>query len=315
MHGDTIVKQTYLLCLEGGGTRCQAALLDITGVPLHISESTDVNTNFVSLEAAQAAVLRAVSEVLRVSSVPGKQVSRFVSALVGPRFGPEVFSSLIPNATYHYYTERDVVFARAGIYQPHGVAVVAATGATAWGVRSDNGLIASMGGWGTLLGDEGSAYAVGLMALRVAPRIYEKRITTPTHLLETMYQRFNMTPDSFRPKMYDLAYHTPISRAEIAGLAVLVSRLAGDGDLVALRIMNKVANDLAELALHAARVLFLPHETFAVAAAGGLLNAGEMILAPLRLKLADEFPNAQLIVGKEEPAVALGRFALHNTFK
>jgi N-acetylglucosamine kinase-like BadF-type ATPase len=315
MHGDTIVKQTYLLCLEGGGTRCQAALLDITGVPLHISESTDVNTNFVSLEAAQAAVLRAVSEVLRVSSVPGKQVSRFVSALVGPRFGPEVFSSLIPNATYHYYTERDVVFARAGIYQPHGVAVVAATGATAWGVRSDNGLIASMGGWGTLLGDEGSAYAVGLMALRTAPRIYEKRITTPTHLLETMYQRFNMTPDNFRTKMYDLAYHTPISRAEIAGLAILVSRLAGDGDLVALRIMNKVANDLAELALHAARVIFLPHETFVVAAAGGLLNAGELILAPLRLKLADEFPNAQLIVGKEEPAVALGRFALHNTFK
>ncbi|MDF1512985.1 MAG: BadF/BadG/BcrA/BcrD ATPase family protein, partial [Anaerolineae bacterium] len=312
--GDTIDSLTYILCLEGGGTRCQAALLESTGTPLHISESTDVNTNFISLEAAKAAVLRAVSEVLRISDIPGKQVSRFVSALVGPRFGPEVFSGLIPNATYQYYTERDVVFARAGIYEPHGVAIVAATGASAWGMRRDDDRIAMMGGWGTLLGDEGSAYAVGLMALRAAPRIYEKRITTPTKLLETLYQRFDMTPETFRPKMYDLAYHNPISRAEIAGLAVLVSRLAGEGDLCALRIMEKAANDLANLALHAARAIFLPHETFVVAAAGGLLNAGELILAPLQQKLADEFPHARLIVGKEEPAVALGLFALYNNF-
>jgi N-acetylglucosamine kinase-like BadF-type ATPase len=114
--------------------------------------------------------------------------------------------------------------------------------------------------------------------------------------------------------MYDLAYHHPISRADIARLAILVSRLASEGDLVALRIMDKVANDLADLVLSVTRVVFEPYETFPLAAAGGLLNAGELILAPLRKKLADEFPNAQLIIGKEEPAVALGRFALYNNF-
>ena len=310
----TTTEDSYLLCLEGGGTRCQAALLDFSGYPHHISESTDVNTNFVSREAAQAAVLKAVSDVIKVSGVSGDQVLRFVSALVGPRFGPEVFSPLIPYATYHYYTERDVVFARAGIYEPHGVAVVAATGASAWGMRTDNDRVAMMGGWGTLLGDEGSAYAVGLAALRIAPRIFEKRIKTPTRLLETIYERFDMTEETFRPKMYSLAYHHPISRAEIARLAILVSGLAQEGDLVALRIMNKVANDLADLVLHVTRVVFEPHEIFNVAAAGGLLNAGELILAPLRQKLAEEFPNARIIIGKQEPAVALGLFALHNNF-
>jgi N-acetylglucosamine kinase-like BadF-type ATPase len=233
---------------------------------------------------------------------------------VGPRFGPEVFSTIIPNATYHYYTERDVVFARAGIYVPHGVAVVAATGASAWGMRTDNDRVAMMGGWGTLLGDEGSAYAVGLAALRAAPRIYEKRIKTPTRLLEKLYERFEMTEENFRPRMYDLAYHHPISRAEIARLAILVSSLAHDDDAVALNIMHKVANDLADLVMNVTRVVFEPHETFNVVAAGGLLNAGELILDPLREKLADEFPNANLILGKEEPAVALGRFALYNNF-
>lgn len=307
-------EKSYLLCLEGGGTRCQAALLDFSGKPYHISESTDVNTNFVSLTAAQNAVLKAVTEVIDASHISGEQVTHFVSALVGPRFGPEVYSTLIPNATYHYYTERDVVFARAGLYEPHGVAVVAATGASAWGMRMDNDRVAMMGGWGALLGDEGSAFAVGLAALRAAPRIFEGRITTPTRLLDALYERFEMTPETFRPKMYDLAYHHPISRADIARLAILVSGLAKEGDLVALRIMNKVANDLASLTLHAAQVVFEPHESFVVAAAGGLFNAGELIIAPLRQRLSDAFPHARLMIGKEEPAVALGKFALHNRF-
>ena len=310
----TTTEDSYLLCLEGGGTRCQAALLDFSGYPHHISESTDVNTNFVSMASAQSAVLQAVSDVLLNSGKSGEHVLRFVSALVGPRFGPEVFSSLIPNATYHYYTERDVVFARAGIYESHGVAVVSATGASTWAIRTDKDCVAMMGGWGTLLGDEGSAYAVGLAALRAAPRIYEKRIKTPTRLLETLYAHFDMTAKTFRPRMYDLAYHNPISRAEIAKLAILVSGLASEGDLVALRIMNKTANDLADLVLSATRIVFKTHEVFNVAAAGGLLNAGDLILEPLRQKLANEFPNARLIVGEEEPAVALGRFALHNNF-
>jgi N-acetylglucosamine kinase-like BadF-type ATPase len=311
---NTSTDPAYLVCLEGGGTRCQAALLDFSGNSLQICESTDVNTNFVSLQEARDAVWNAVSGVLTASRKSGERVSHFISALVGPRFGPEVFSPLIPNATYHYYTERDVVFARAGLYESHGVAIVAATGASVWAIRSDNDRVAMMGGWGTLLGDEGSAYAVGLAALRAAPRIFENRIKTPTHLLEKLYERFDMTDENFRPKMYDLAYHHPISRAEIARLAILVSTLAQEGDLVASRIMNKVANDLADLVLHATRAVFESHEVFNVAAAGGLLNAGELILGPIKQKLAAEFPCAHLIVGREEPAVALGRFALYNNF-
>ena len=289
-------------------------MLDFSGVPLHTSEATDVNTNFVSLQDSQAAVLHAVTTVLTTANIPGQQVTHFVSALVGPKFGAELFSPLLPNATYHYYTERDVIFARAGIYQPHGVAIVAATGASAWGMRADDGRIVMVGGWGTLLGDEGSAYATGLSALRAAVRIYEGRITTPTRLVEVLNAHFGFTPATFRSGMYDIAYRNPISRPKIAQLAVLVTGLAAEGDLVALRIIRKVADDLANLALFAVRSLFETHETFDVAAAGGLLNAGDLILAPLKQTLTTEFPRARFVIGKEEPAVALGRFALHNQF-
>jgi len=301
-----------LLCLEGGGTRCQAAVLDGTGACLGLAQSSDVNTNFVSGDAAQQAVVDAVTEVLDASGIDGGRVWCFASALVGPRFGPELLGRAIPNATYHYASERDVVFARAGVYNPHGVAVVAATGCTAWGVRKDDGRTAAMGGWGTLLGDEGSAYAVGVAALRTAARVYDGRIATTTRLVDTLIDHFGIDYESYRPDMYRLAYREPISRPEIAALARVVTRLAADGDLVALQIVQETADDLAALALDVAHRIFDATEIFVVAAAGGLLNAGELVLGPLRRHLADEFPGATLIVGAEEPAVALGRLVLNR---
>jgi N-acetylglucosamine kinase-like BadF-type ATPase len=308
-------QQGYLVALEGGGTRSQAALMDFDGRVLHLSESSDVNTNFVAFAEAQRAVFQAVSGTLDATGIAGERIATLVSALVGPRFGPEVFGPLLPNARYRYYGERDVVFARAGLYHPHGVALVAATGATTWGVRQDDGRRVALGGWGSLLGDEGSAYAAGLLGLRLAARVYEGREATPTRLVEALCDHFGLTVETFHTGLVRLAYSKPLSRAEIGGVAVVVARLANAGDALACRIMAKVAGDLASLALHAARRLFEPEETFDVALAGGLLNAGEIVLGPLREVFAHEFPCARLLLGKEEPAVALGRLALADSGK
>jgi glucosamine kinase len=302
-----------LLCLEGGGTRCQAALLDSTGRVLGTSESTDVNTNFVSPEAARAAILSAVDQVLAITGVDRRHVSHFASALVATQAGRELLGSRLPNACFHVYSERDVVFARAGLYRPHGVALVAATGATAWGHRSDDGRESMCGGWGSLLGDEGSGYAAGHRLLRAATRLFEGRITTPSRVVEALCERFGLELATFRSGLCDVAYQPPLSRAEIAGLAPLATGLAAEGDEVALQIVQKVAADLAGLALHVAHGLFEPEEAFDVAAAGGLFNAGTLILDPLKQRLAEAFPGARLRLATEEPAVALGHLVLHDT--
>jgi N-acetylglucosamine kinase-like BadF-type ATPase len=301
----------YLVALEGGGSHSQAAVIDPDGHVLHVSGSSAVNTNFVSFQDAQEAVWQGVSNALDAAGVPGEQVNLFVSALVGPRFGAELFGSLLPNARYRYYDERDVVFARAGIYTQHGAAVVSATGATAWAVRADDGRRISLGGWGSLLGDEGSAYAAGLLGMRAAVKAFEGR-AEPTGLVDALCQHFGIRRETFQHGMVRLAYQKPLNRTEIAALAVLVTQLAGKGDPAACRIIDKVSTDLTNLALHAARRLFHSEETFPVAAAGGLFNAGPMVIQPLQEGLSREFPNARLILGSAEPAVALGMLALDD---
>jgi len=312
MNSHPTRRNGFWLALEGGGTRSQAVLMDSSGQVLGESEAGDVNTNFVPYERAQQAVRGALEQALQHARVSGEDITHIACALVGPRFGPETFGVLCPNAQFHYYSERAVVFARAGIYRPHGVGVVAATGATAWAIRADDGRQAMCGGWGALLGDEGSAYAVGLSALRAAARAYEGRLSTPTSLIEAICQHYGIHLENFRTELVHLAYQKPLSRTEVAGLAVIVARLAESGDPLAAAILAKVANDLANLALFAARQLFDRQEAFTVVAAGGLLNAGERVLGALRLGFAAEFPQAMLIQGKERPAVALGHLALYD---
>ena len=58
--------------------------------------------------------------------------------------------------------------------------------------------------------------------------------------------------------------------------------------------------------MHVVRRLFDAAETFDVVVAGGLTNAGDLILGPLRSQMAQEFPNA-VITGVDEPAAALAR--------
>ena len=302
----------FLIALEGGGTRCQAALLDGAGRLLQTRDSGAVNLNFIPLEQAHHAVLQAVTGVLAAAAVQPEAVRYFVTALVGANFGAETFGQLCPRATYRSYGELQVVFARAGIYRPQGVAVVAGTGATAWGVRADNGREVVLGGWGALLGDEGSAYALGLLGLRAAVRAFEKRAPAPTALVDALCGHFNLRPGDFRTELIALAYQKPLSRVEIAALAVLVTRLASAHDPLAKLITDKVATDLANLALNAARQLFQAGEPFDVVIAGGLVNAGELLLEPLRHGLRVEFPNATIQIGREAPAVALGRLALHD---
>jgi N-acetylglucosamine kinase-like BadF-type ATPase len=300
----------HFIALEGGGTRCRADLMDGSGAILSSYTAGPVNTNFVAYDEARNAVRQAVIGALEAGNFAGSEINLLAVSLVGPRFGMETYGDLIPGAEIVYFSERDVVFARAGIYRPHGVAIVAATGATAWAIRQDNGREAFFGGWGSLLGDEGSAFSIGLLALRQSTRAYEGRLDVPTRLPEALCENFGFHLETYREELVRLAYGKPLSRHDIAGLAPLVTRLAGEGDLAAKRIVAKVVNDLASLALHAARHMFRPQESFDFAIGGGLLNAGEMIVAPLREGMAAEFPAIDFHLALEDPAEAVGKLAL-----
>lgn len=161
-----------------------------------------------------------------------------------------------------------------------GVLLLSGTGSVAWG-RGEDGEVARVGGWGALLGDEGSGYALGLEALRAVARSVDER-TAGTRLAPRILTRVGLAD------MEDLVPWVALAtKGEVAALAPVVLQAAEEGDPTAQEILHH-----ATLQLHGHVETLLerlgPWERVpGVALAGGILGEGGFLEARTRESLAD----------------------------
>src|SRR5262249_13879716 len=99
---------------------------------------------------------------------------------------------------------------QAGIGDAPGIVIVAGTGSIAYGRHL--GEAARAGGWGYVLGDEGSGYWIGRLALRAVVRHVDGR-GKPTSLTPLLLAHFNVTRAS---ELIQKVYHDDINPAAIA---------------------------------------------------------------------------------------------------
>jgi len=137
-----------------------------------------------------------------------------------------------------------------------------------FGVAPD-GRTGTAGGWGYLLGDEGSAYAVGREALRAVGHAADGH-GRPTALTATVSAHLRLA----QPRdLITAVYQSASPRTTIADLAPLVAEAARAGDAVATEILAETARALATAAVALARRLDLPSGA-PVVGVGGMLGAG-----------------------------------------
>lgn len=140
----------------------------------------------------------------------------------------------------------------AGSGQGPGVVVVSGTGSIAYG-RDRNGRAARAGGWGYVLGDEGSGYWLGRQALRSVVRAADGR-GQPTALTPRILAHYGAA----RPQ--DLIHEIAGGGARpsaIAQLAQAVGEAAADADPVAQHLIRVAAQELTNAAESVVRRLGL----------------------------------------------------------
>ena len=131
--------------------------------------------------------------------------------------------------------------------------MLAGTGSIAL-ARSADGREGRAGGWGYLLGDEGGGYWLGREAITAYLGRLEGRAAAGV-LLDLVAEAVGPSrPD--RPRSHCLGHAAASHVARLASLAPLVSRAADGGDPVALDILTRAAQALADLAGSAARQLW-----------------------------------------------------------
>jgi N-acetylglucosamine kinase len=173
--------------------------------------------------------------------------------------------------------------------EPLGVVVTAGTGSVAFG-RNARGHTCQVGGWGHILGDEGSAYDIATQALRAMARAADGR-GVPTGLASRLIAALGQTT------AVDAAlrvYTEPCGREEIAALALQVADAAECGDPVARAIFQSAGAELGLLAVTALRRLELLHESVSVSFAGSVFAAREVVYAPFAAAIQAQAPLARV---------------------
>ncbi|HMO57776.1 MAG TPA: BadF/BadG/BcrA/BcrD ATPase family protein, partial [Roseiflexaceae bacterium] len=191
----------------------------------------------------------------------------------------------------------------AGTPAGFGVGLICGTGSIAVG-RAPDGRMGRAGGWGYLLGDEGSGYDIALRALRAACSAADGR-AVPTLLLDTILQRWQLSqPSDLIPHVY----HRAEARGLLAELPPLVSACAEQGDAVSIAILRGAGRDLAAAVAAVARELQIA-PPLPVAIAGSVIQRTPLLQQALQHELAALGWPADPIHAVEEPAIGAVRLA------
>jgi glucosamine kinase len=193
----------------------------------------------------------------------------------------------------------------AGAKDAPGIVIIAGTGSIAYG-RSQNGDAARAGGWGHMLGDEGSGYWIGREALGAVMRAADGR-GPATALSADVLAHFSISDLSQLPR---IVYDDEQPRTSVAALGPLVQHASMRGDAVASRILERAADELVLAATSVATRLAMRGDAFTVFLAGGVFRVVPWLADELPRRLVEVAPRCQVQRLEEEPAVGAVWLAL-----
>jgi N-acetylglucosamine kinase-like BadF-type ATPase len=200
-----------------------------------------------------------------------------------------------------------LVALEAGAPGQPGVVIISGTGSIAYG-RNAAGEAARSGGWGYVLGDEGSGYWIGRAAIRAVLREADQR-GPKTALTPMLLEHFGVARSQ---GLIHEVYHSPLKPAAIGALAKCVQAAFAEGDQAAIGILRSAADELESSALSVARRLGLIGEPFAFILSGGIFRAVPWLEQELQRRLPVPARRSTTRLLDREPAEGAVTFALQE---
>jgi N-acetylglucosamine kinase-like BadF-type ATPase len=305
---------SYYLGVDGGGTKTVAVLLTGDGTEIARAVSGSSNYHSVGPATAEAALREAVHQVLASAGLAATGVTAIGLGMAG--VGRPGDREVVQDMCARIASFRRVVVTHdaeaalvGGVGRRHGVVLVAGTGATAYGVNA-RGEARRADGWGYLVGDEGSAYWIGIEALRAVARAHDGR--GPATALQALLVKHLGLPDTgaLVTEIYaGVGRPQGWSVPRLAGLALLVEAAARAGDAVAQAILQEAGRRLSNTLGAVIRGLDMGDEAFEVALMGGVLRGQGLVWQTVAAALGQIAPRAKAIEPRRDAAVGAALLA------
>ncbi len=299
--------------VDGGGSHTRAVVAGEDLEPKGRGSAGPANAATRPLRHVVAAVAEAVAGAAHAAGIEPGSATGIACGLAGVETAG--VADGVARALEAIYAARRVLVttdakialagAVAGPVDGPGVVLIAGTGAIAFG-RGLDGTEARAGGWGPIIGDEGSGYAIAREGLAAVVRDLDGR-GERTKIRDLLFTSEKVTTTDDLLHRIHGADGAP---SDVAAYFPLVISAAKDGDAQALRILAGAAEELSLAAATVIRKLRRESEAVDVATVGGVFSAGELILRPLREKILGVAPRARLHAPVYPPEIGAIRLAL-----
>jgi N-acetylglucosamine kinase-like BadF-type ATPase len=294
----------YAVGVDGGGSKTVAVVVDVEGNERGRGMAGSSNHTGVGIEQAVHNVYSAVEGAARQAGCALPVQSAWFG-LAGVDH-PADYDLLLPylrSLSRSVYLTNDAELLLSGLPDAVGIALIAGTGSIALG-RDARGMVARAGGWGHIIGDEGSGYELGCRCLQAVARAVDGR-GQATMLVEMLLKHWRLGDAS---DMIGKVYNDS-DKATIAALSALVFAAARDGDEVACGMVEDAARELALVTVAVKNKLDFGGGEAALALGGGLL----LHETDFRTKVVDAI-GTRMPVGDvvlvEEPALSGARASI-----
>jgi N-acetylglucosamine kinase-like BadF-type ATPase len=192
---------------------------------------------------------------------------------------------------------------RAAVPEGDGAVLIAGTGSTAYAERGEHAH--RVGGLGYFAGDEGSAFWIGMQAVKLYGRVLDGRANRDETTDLVARSLDVVDRESYVAALYDRAPDP----AQIAALAPSVIAFAGKGNRASTKIVQQAAQELGDLVKAALRAVGLLEASPRIAFAGGLFRENSLLTFLLETRLNGDVAGAIIVKGGDEPARGALRLA------
>ncbi len=273
--------------IDGGGSKLRVVIVKANLDELSSLATGSVNPSIVGSDAARERIQKGIFRAVRLAKARPGDIAAVGIGIAGASnlhsedWLRETVKPALPRA--HITPSSDLEIALVGaLGQRHGLLVLAGTGSAIFGV-TPAGRRLQVGGWGYLLGDQGSSFWIGTQLLKHVAEVFDNRgerdmtalgracldelaLSDPRDLVAWVY-RSEMAP-----------------AVRIASLAPFILRRADAGDEFARDILCCAARHLAQQLETTRRRL--KYAEAPISFAGGLLESDNWLSNELVKRLA-----------------------------
>ncbi|MYD08785.1 MAG: hypothetical protein F4X02_01960 [Chloroflexi bacterium] len=283
------------LGIDGGGSTLRVAVVGLELETLTTVSGPSANPNLIGHAAAQALIRRCVNQALAQANATPADISAAAIGIAGASnthsrdWLAQTLKPALPQSLLAPSSDLEIALVGA-LAQRYGILLLAGTGSAVYGVAPD-GAHLQIGGWGYLLGDDGSSYWIGRQLLRHVIAVYDAGAPVERDPLSRRCLNA-LGLEQPRELIAWLYRRDEAPAARIAGLTRIVIDCANEGCDAAMEILDRAASIL--VALVAAMRERLDYAEAPLAFAGGLLDNDNYLsnLAAKQLGL-DSRPLAQ----------------------